>query len=321
MNLAEVRQLLEKPASEIFDADDPTIYRALAKACHPDAVSDSEKPEAERLFEILQQRVDEFSNPLGKIKSKEIEYPLKRRLGKGDVSEVYLADSPDGPVVLKRSVSKEANKFLDTEAKILMDLRGKSGDRKYKEYLPKPIQVFLENGLLVAEQEYVPGYHTVNEILEKHKDGVEPRHVAWMFKRLLAILGFVHHYNYIHCAVLPQHVPADHSCKLISWCTAVRQGQNLTLIPAAYKSWYPDSEIRKLSAVSAGLDIYLAAATMKLLNGKREDLMPAQMRAFLKSCMFPSPHLRPQDAWNLHDEFDALLRKVFGKPKFVQLEM
>jgi hypothetical protein len=45
------------------------------------------------------------------------------------------------------------------------------------------------------------------------------------------------------------------------------------------------------------------------------------MRQFVRGCLLDSVRMRPDDAWKLQDEFDELLRKVYGPPRFHDLNM
>jgi hypothetical protein len=51
------------------------------------------------------------------------------------------------------------------------------------------------------------------------------------------------------------------------------------------------------------------------------DAVPAPMRRFLETCLLEGAKMRPRDAWELLDEFDELLRQLYGPPKFHDLTM
>ena len=69
-------------------------------------------------------------------------------------------------------------------------------------------------------------------------------------------------------------------------------------------------------------DLYMAALTMvRLLGGDvgtkaLPPTCPPRLRAFLRSCLIEAPARRPQHAWDLFDEFQALLKRLFSKPTF-----
>lgn len=58
-----------------------------------------------------------------------------------------------------------------------------------------------------------------------------------------------------------------------------------------------------------------------VVTGKMPDSIPSQIRAFFSACLLPAARLRPQSAWDLHDEFDALLKKVVGKREYRPFKM
>ena len=48
---------------------------------------------------------------------------------------------------------------------------------------------------------------------------------------------------------------------------------------------------------------------------------PCRCGAFVRSCLLEGPRMRPDDAWALLDEFDELLRDLYGPPKYHALVM
>jgi hypothetical protein len=153
--------------------------------------------------------------------------------------------------------------------------------------------------------------------------------LAWVFKRLLAVLGFAHACDLVHGAVLPPHVmihAENHGVQLLDWIHAVPIGGTLDFVPAAYRDWYPPEALDREPAGPA-TDIYLAAKCLIYLAGgdpvaeRWPASVPDSMRRFIATCLYPAPRMRPQDAWKLHEEFDELLERLFGAPKYHRLVM
>jgi hypothetical protein len=46
------------------------------------------------------------------------------------------------------------------------------------------------------------------------------------------------------------------------------------------------------------------------------DAVPGKIQAFLIGCALNAPHARPNDAWELHKEFDELMYRLVGKRKY-----
>ena len=74
-------------------------------------------------------------------------------------------------------------------------------------------------------------------------------------------------------------------------------------------------------------DVFLAARCMVYLSGGdpllglMPDTVPDRMHAFFRSCQFAGMAMRPNDAWALFDEFDELLLRLFGEPRFLVLTL
>ena len=86
---------------------------------------------------------------------------------------------------------------------------------------------------------------TVDELaalLDRAVTVFDARHLAWIFKRMLAVIGFAQTCGLVHGAVLPPHVmlhAENHGLQLLDLIHAVRIGAGLTFIPTAYRDWYP----------------------------------------------------------------------------------
>jgi len=172
--------------------------------------------------------------------------------------------------------------------------------------------------------------YTLGEVRAAYPDWLDPRHVAWIWRRLLSVLGFVHGQDVIHCAVLPMHVliePADHKLLLIDWCGAVGQASQsrhpVTILAGGYRGWYKrEGALRE--PPTPGLDIALGARCMiELLGGDGElaqfpvNVEPGLQRYFTR-CVGGDSSIRP-DAWKLLDDFDRLIEAMWGPRQFLPL--
>jgi serine/threonine protein kinase len=350
MNLDQLAKILEsaKLPQDLFGEDPDQTYRDWAKICHPDRFAsspDETKERAKQVFTLLEERFSdskkkpEIWTPTDACMAHGVgsphEYHIGPQLGSGEISKVLFAvrksNSDLDSVVLKIAHVEEANGYLEKEAKILADIRSQAGDRKYGEYFPKPIESFKHDSLFVAVQQYYDGFYSLSEIIAKHPNGLgknHGRHLAWMFKRILTALGFAHSCNYIHCAPIPPHLlfhvgrDENHGCKLLSWANALRSEQKLAVVPLKYKPWYPKKEISKQYPATPSLDIFLAAKSMlEFVKTDKSGSVPAPLQSFLESCVVQNPVTRPQDAWKLLDEWSQLLKRVFGPPLFVRVDM
>lgn len=334
MNLNQLESLLKSPkiVQDLFGNNPDKTYREWALICHPDrfvSSTDEIKEHAKNVFTLLEKCREELKKPPTIWVSPDFEYHLGPQLGSGEISKVYFAIQKKGSdtksVILKVAHVKEANIYLEKEAKVLVDMRVQAGDRKYSEYIAKPVELFMHDDLRVAVQQHYDGFYTVNEYIAKYPNGVGGRHIAWMFNRTLTVLGFIHAINYMHCAPLPTHLlfnNVNRGCKLISWANCCRMEQKLSVVPLAFKTWYPKPEITKQYPVTPSLDIYLAVKTMlEMCKQHKPGEIPHQLIIFLESCINPKPLQRPQDAWKLLDEWKHLLKKIYGLPRYDDLPM
>jgi hypothetical protein len=129
--------------------------------------------------------------------------------------------------------------------------------------------------------------------------------------------------------VLPDHVlvhAGNHGMQLVGWGQSVAVGRVVKNISTRWRDWYPP-EVRQNRPVTAAADLFLAARCMIYLAGgdpvssRMPEAIPAPMRRFVETCLFPATSMRPGDAWKMIDDFDRLLLKLYGPPKFHPLTM
>src|SRR5262249_15608964 len=137
---------------------------------------------------------------------------------------------------------------------------------------------------------YDTGFHTLEQVHAQHPalDGV---HIAWIFNRLLTVLGFCHRQKIIHGAVLPCHVLIDapsHGLRLVGWGQSVAPGRPIVAVPARYWDWYPP-EVHKKQPVGPATDLFLAARCIVYLAGGdpvtnwMPETVPLPLRRFLST--------------------------------------
>ena len=336
--LAELADLLDQAttAFEVFGNDTEGQYRYLARLCHPDLFSPGpEQDKATLVFRRLTALRDSAVQALTPqvVLSPSREYALVKQLAAGDLADVHLAIAEGGRYVLKITRPAGGNPLLAAEARHLKSLTTRCGDRRYREYLPSLVETFAVPGKGGDRQANVflhrEGFFTLDAIRRRHSAGLDSRHLAWIFKRMLAVIGFAQTCGLVHGAVLPPHVmlhAENHGLQLLDWIHAVRIGSVLTFIPTAYRDWYPGEVLRREPAGPA-TDIFLAAKCLIYVAGgdpvagRWPDAVPLEMQRFVDTCLFASLRMRPQDAWKLYEEFDELLVRLFGPPKYHRLVM
>jgi hypothetical protein len=106
------------------------------------------------------------------------------------------------------------------------------GDTRYAPYLPRLVDT--------ARFDTAPGggprrranvlgrldgFVSLGQVRAAYPGGVDVRDAAWMWRRLLVVLGHAHRAGAAHGAVLPEHVlihPGDHGLVLADWCGSTR---------------------------------------------------------------------------------------------------
>jgi serine/threonine protein kinase len=269
--------------------------------------------------------------PVATITSPAREYALVERIGVGDLADVYLAGAEGRDYVLKVSRIREGARHLEAEGEALAAILMQAGDTHYRDYVPTLVETFpVRDGFPRRVNVFLhePGFFTLEQVHRRHPE-LDERHLAWIFNRLLTALGFVHRCGRIHGAIVPSHVlvhAEGHGLKLVGWGHSVEQGQGILTGPAQYLGWYPPEVRRKQAAVPA-TDIYLAAKCIAYLAGEdpaaggMPDAPVGTIGPFLRSCLLEGPRMRPDDAWQLLDEFDRRLRDLYGPPAYQRLEM
>jgi len=274
----------------------------------------------------------------GTVESPQRLYTLQRLLAVGDVSDTYVGSADDDPTtgarahyLLKVSRVAEGCALLDNERRTLATLLAAAGATTYRKYLPELVESFPAMDRFpkrVNVFRFESGLSTLEAVHQRHP-ALEGRHLAWIFKRLLTILGFCHRQDVVHGAVLPVHVlvhAASHGLRLVGWGHRVATGQRLQTISTRYRDWYPAEVHNKQAAVPA-TDLFLVARCLVYLAGgdpvsnRMPDALPIPMQRFFHSCLLEEAQMRPPDLWALQEEFDELLGQLYGPPKFYPLIM
>lgn len=321
-------------ADDVFGPDFVLGFRRLAKACHPDLfrAGSTDAQRAEALFKRINHWKTLVENLPRRIVSPEHSYLLTRHVGAGDLCDVYraAADPDDGTeYVVKMPRGTGCANLLAKEREVLAQLIEQSGDDLYRDYFPLPVETFRVKAQRINTFVWRDGYHTAEQIRRRYPAGVDARHLAWMFNRVLEAIGYAHQKGWIHGAVLPPHLlfhAESHGLQLIDWIHAEELGTPLRLVSGRFLEWYPQ-ECRERKPATPATDIYLAAKCMVYLAGGAPLTnawpvrVPQPLQRFWQSCLAPSPAMRPRDAWALHAEFKELLEELYGPPEFCRFEM
>ncbi|MGH3242707.1 MAG: molecular chaperone DnaJ [Spirillospora sp.] len=302
-------------------------YRRLARLVHPDSTGGRTRDAFVRLNALW--RTYNHDDPT-LITTRRHAYRLADDPIGGDLAELYAArleTGGDGGVLLKMPRDLRDSDLLEREAVALRQLP-KDGDGRFLPYVPRLVESFRHRDASTGAQRQVnvvaalDGFHTLTEVKRAYPGGVDPRDVAWMWRRLLVGLGFAHRAGVLHGAVLPDHVmihPGKHGLVLVDWCYSVpgcyAHVDTSGRVPAMvdrFADRYPP-EVPGRETASTATDLYMATRCMTDLMG---DKAPKAMRSFARGCLLTAQNRRPSDAWRLLAEFDELLERLYGPRRF-----
>jgi len=260
------------------------------------------------------------------IRTKRNSYTLTSSLNDADICNVYkCTDKDKTPLIFKSAKIPGNNDLVLNEINTLNKIKNKFHHKMYSKFYSELFDSFkiinkdkkkLQIAILPDYRD--KGYVSLLDVRHKFENELDPRHIVWIFKRLLMAIGHIHNNNIVHGSLIPPHIlvhPVDHSIKIIDWSYSITGSNKISVISNKYSDFYPSEVFEK--EISTGItDIYTIVKTMQYLcRGNTE--MPLFMKRFFKGCL---SH-RSYDAWDLHEEFDGLVHEFYGKPKYVLMEI
>jgi hypothetical protein len=252
----------------------------------------------------------------------------------GDLCDLFPAETGGDPVLLKVTRLARNNDLLQSEAKALRKVDRVLDHQPVRAHFPTLVEHFLlrtaagdqrHTNVLRAEV----GYVSLAEVLRAYPNGLAAADAAWMFNRMMTVLGVAHSLGIVHGAVVPAHMlvrPADHNGMLIDWCYSVPAGEPLKAITPPYAADYPP-EVHDRQPVTPATDLYMAARCMaRLLGGHPTTLelpksVPRPIRTLLSACLLPAAQRRADDAWQVFEDFHEILGRLYGPPQFRPFHM
>jgi serine/threonine protein kinase len=312
-------------------------FRRIAGVIHPDKCNHPRAAEAMAQLNVFRDEAlrkitdgtwgKDPPKPKVTIKTKLDEYHDVEPLAPGDLFDVYVGKS--GRLHERKSVIKllrdpRDEDLAQAEWKNLQMLwtapKVTDNADTFRKYLPRPIETakIAVGGKQRRANIFKlhEGRVSLRDVMDRYSSGIEPADMAWMFRRMLEALSWVHDNGIVHGAVLPQHVligTADHSAKLVDWSYSVPVGSKVKAVVSRWKDAYPPEVLAKLPA-SPATDLFMAASIAKALMGGY--VVPPRISTLLDACLIASPHRRFSSAREVYRRFDTVLKDLYGQPKF-----
>lgn len=310
------------------------VYRRLARIVHPDTAG-APSAEAERAFQALERLWDRARELLardeyGKDRAPSVRVTTKRstflvgsKLATGDFCDLFEArrEGLSTSYVFKVARVPRDNDLVRQEATTLRRLV-RDLDERWHPFLPTlvdQVEFRAPGGIRRRANvlDRLDGWYSLEQVRLAYPAGVDPRDMAWMWRRILAILGAVHQSGVVHGAVVPSNVmihPEKHGLALIDWAYSLEVGGRPRAVSGAYRAMYPP-ELEDEKRLSPASDLYVAAQTAKSLLPYPLVATPGPIRAYFKALAL-TERLRPDDAWLMLNTFDDVLERCYGRRRF-----
>lgn len=316
-------------------------FKQLARACHPDL---HQEPLANKTFQklnslklIADDRIKKGQwgkrIPLPQCLPIKIgAYKVNANLIIGDIADIYRVSGKE--LCVKVARHHDDNDLLRAEAEALQTLAKIDGP--VRKGIPEIVSRFQIDGIRKREVnviEYFPGFISGTDVYKRLEDKqVSKKTGVWMFKRILSVLSWAHHFHITHGAILPPHVlfypdndgglgrdPRKHTVRLIDWCYSVnfKNRTRLSSWVPAWKDHYAPELLEKKS-IGPASDIYMAAQLITYLCG---TLWMPELGKVLKKCLDKDLAKRYQKAGDALNDWKEAAQQAFGTPKWVEFNL
>ena len=293
-------------------------YNLLAKQLHPDTGGDSALfAKLATLWEAAQH------TPTRTIVGKKHTYTLTSPATRAGVATSYQVCWDDGHEtgVLKLTKHEADNAALTNEARKLSQLN-REVEPKYLPYFPTLVDTFLQKDPTTSAQRRAvvysrhPNMVSLEQVKKFYPNGVDPRDWVWMFRRVLIATDLAHRAGILYLAATPDNVwchPEQHGLVFENFTSSsdLSRPGTVSTVPKKYRHFYPP-EVFDKHPLTTATDLYMLA---KLSQHMVADPPPA-MAAFFTGTALTKPSSRPKNAAQLLNEFDMLVKKLYGPPKF-----
>jgi hypothetical protein len=277
------------------------------------------------------------SGGIATIKTKLHEYSVYdyiRAQGCADVHECVIDGREQGELhIAHLGIDNDLMTNESVMLKKLLDSSDHPGATGYFSMLPQYIESFiykhLSNQRRANAFRPLQGFVSLDDAIRAHPKGIKAEDMAWIWRRLLDVLGYAHSRGIVHGNVLPPNIMIGlgdiHEVVLVNWQSAVslETTRVIRAIDPHFRGWYPPEVLSKAVATPA-TDIYLSAMSMRsMLMGPTSTYVkgilphvPRKIDGFLMSCCFEGQRSRPQNAWDLRAEFTSLIEEMWGKRSY-----
>lgn len=248
-------------------------------------------------------------------------YGVMAGLGRGVSSEVFLARRihPFGQyVTLKLGRDPASSPALKHEAEVLLQLQAlhSAGSAYFSQRLPQLVASGVTTDGAGRDVHALVLRHPVGhwgslaDAARVLGSGLDPRHVVWMWRRVLEVLGYLHDNGWSHGDLGAEHLlvhPANHGVQVIGWAHAQR-GATAATTDLMQLAW-------TMRTLLAGNDPATDTSSAPALPAS----IPAPLATLLKAGSEDAKWVAQHGAHDMLARVAEAAREAFGPPRFLPL--
>ncbi|MFT5849550.1 MAG: serine/threonine protein kinase [Patiriisocius sp.] len=272
-----------------------------------------------------------------KIEVDGVSYTIGQQFHTGEHSALYEAcfscDGGSAKAVVRVAHESSDNPFLNNEIRILDRLHRRVADKElgYWRYLPYVFGRFSAGQRTGVVYRWFQGVTATDIRMNAlHKDGLDQRHVIWIFDRTINLLGYAHNRGIVHGRIEPDRLrvrPSNHNVMVTGWSHAVyKPATTGEQVRSGAENPFLAPEVNSTGAIGPWTDIYsLGKSMIWLLGGdpstnQMPDTVHEKLQHFLLNTVREKPQARPQDAWRLYKAQNRL-KDTLWERRFLHLDL
>lgn len=264
-------------------------------------------------------------------------WAIENLLGQGENFDVYagrLARWPSELVVIKVLRDENAIPLYKNEWETINSLMKSqvNGAEFYTTLLPQPvlhgrIATGTFNGKMANIYRWQSGFKkTLADVKRAYPQGVEPRQIIWVWRRILEMLNFIHLSGYVHNGIELANLliqENEHGIRLVGFAEAGKADKttknNLDGI------WH---KINGQKSATKQMDLIMSARCLvELLGGDSEKgKLPTSVpeplaKIVTRLATADEISARDENAWQIREELGQISDQVYGPPVFCPISM
>lgn len=266
-------------------------------------------------------------------------YLIEGQVGRGEACDVFRGHRVDGPiesVIIKVARGSEDGTHLAREHEALKAMESlaevSAASTVYLRRIHQPVlrttcpgtDGELRETLVLRHK---PGFSwNLDEVRQEYPEGVPTHAFAWMMKRGIELLAWLHQISRAHGALIPAHLlvqARDHQLTFIDWSYAGRLGEPLVGVVSGAEAFYP-SEVEIGAPLSRAADVATFFRSCIYAVGGNPATGKLPEVAHDEATQFAVDHagyggLRTlTDTYALYDAFSKAVKRAHGPARYIR---